>query len=692
MQSTQRGSAAVAMLLMMLGLITMLGLVEVGYLYWAKRDTQKVADLAALAGAQQLNLCGAGNAGNSAASGNAQVENRFTGQLGVTCGSWNPLANGANDHFAATAGAPNAVKVVAQRPVLPLWGLAGALPTVSAEAVASGLQPVAVFSIGSTLANVNGKSPLGQLLTGVGLTIPEATLVGYNGLANATITPSGLLNQLGVSVPADIDVGGLNQLLASSVQAHALIDVLNAVVNAAGQQQLLSANATLVNTLTASLGSAPGKVTLGSNGATSGLFAQITAPDSSAHTALNAQVNALQLIGTAIGVATGQHALAGAVTTPNILGFNISSAVSVIEPPSIGIGGVGTSASTAQVRAFVNVQFSSNNIPLLGTLVNGLAKTSISLKLPIAIDLVNARATLTSLCTETSDPHHASFNVQSSVLKMCVGGITQSSAFSTAGSCDQIPQASGDPLLNVTVAGATVASVVQPFVITGLPASGSGTLAVGDSATIPSGGTTLDIGNTVTNVFNALTTALLNQSASGSSSAPISGALANDLWNNNAAAHTGLNPNLNQLSAALSQLSSTTTGLQSFLQNTGSQVGNILGSTLTLNVPGILAGTGNLLGGVINLLSGVLNQTGCAIGSSSNCIAIIQNAMNGGSSSLPNSLVALLGFVVQTLQGPLNQLGAQVLTPALRDILGVQLGVSTVNLQSLQCHGVQLVY
>ena len=50
----QRGSIAVPMLLILLGLINMLGLVEVGYLYWAKRDAQKVADLAALAGAQRL--------------------------------------------------------------------------------------------------------------------------------------------------------------------------------------------------------------------------------------------------------------------------------------------------------------------------------------------------------------------------------------------------------------------------------------------------------------------------------------------------------------------------------------------------------------------------------------------------------------------------------------------------------------
>jgi len=690
MQPTQRGSVAVAMLLMMLGLITMLGLVEVGYLYWAKRDTQKVADLAALAGAQRLNACTAGNGSNTASMGNATTENKFNGTLSVTCGNWNPAGSG--DRFSTTAGTPNAVKVVAQRSMLPIWGMAGKLPTLNVEAVASGLQPMAVFSVGSSLVQVSGKSPLGQLLSGIGLNIPEASLVSYNGLANATVTPSGLLNQLGVSVPTNLDVGGLNQLLASSVQAHALIDVLNAVVNATGQQQLLNANATLVNAVSAAVGTPPGKVTLGSSGSTSGLFAQITAPDSSVQTALNAQVNALQLISGAIGVATGQHALAGTVTAPNILGFNISSAVSVIEPPSIGIGGVGTSASTAQVRAFLNVQFSSSNIPLLGTLASGLAKTSISLNLPIAIDLVYAKATLNSLCTETSAPYHASFAVKSSVLKMCVGGVTQANAFSTAGSCDQIPIANSGPLLKVTVAGATLANVVNPFVITGLPASGNGTLAAGESADIPSGGTTLDIGSAVTNVFNALTTALLNQTTTPSSSSAISSPLANDLWNNNASARSGLTPNLTQLTAALNQLSSTTSGLQSFLQNTGGQVGNVLDSTLTLNVPGILSGTGNLLGGVLNLLGNILGQTACAVGSQSSCIAVIQNAMNGGSSSLPNSLVAVLGFVVQTLQGPLNQLGSQVLTPALRDILGVRLGVSTVNLQSLRCHGVQLVY
>ena len=537
----QRGVTAVSMLLTLLFFISMLGLIEVSYLYWNKRDTQKVADLAALAGAQQLNACATDNSNNTAAYGNATVENKFTaGTLSIQCGTWDPLGNAAiANHFAATptGSNPNAVHVVAQKPVQSIWGFAGALPNVTGEAVAAGVQPTAVFTIGSTLATVSGKSTLGQLLSSVGLTIPEASLVGYAGLANATVTPSGLLNALGVQVPANLSVGQFNQFLATTVQAHALIDVLNATVNAAGQQQLASANATLVSAVTAAVSGGAGQVTLGSTSTTPGLFAQLS-NTSDVQSALNAQVNALDLISGAVGVATRNHAVQGAITTgPAIPGLTISTAFSVIEPPSIGIGGVNTTASTAQVRAFINVQLNTNKVPLIGTLLSG-ANTWITLNLPIAIDLVYAQATLASLCTETGGAtEHATFNVNSSVLKMCVGGMTQANAFSTAGSCDQIPTStSGGPMVGVIVGGITVASLGNPFVVTGLPASGSATMAVGDPPKdVPSGGTPLDIGTTVTNAFTALTAGLLSQAtaSSGTTGSTLSNALANDLWNNN---------------------------------------------------------------------------------------------------------------------------------------------------------------
>ena len=683
------------MLLMMLFLFTMLGVAEVGYLYWAKRDTQKVADLAALAGAQQLSACASDNSNNTVAQGNARTENAFRYGLTITCGTWDPVANAAiADHFGATASgnAPNAVKVVAQRPVLPIWGMAGNLPTVGGTAVASGLQPVAVFSVGSTLATVNSAAPLGQLLQGVGLNLSNVSLVGYNGLATATITPSGLLNQLGVQVPANISVGDLNTLLASSLQARALIDVLNATVIAAGQQQLVSTNATLVNAITATLGSAPGTVTLGSsNGQPGGLFAQIVAPDSAAQSALNARVNALQLISTAIGVATGKHALTVSVPPTSIPGLTVTAAASVVEPPAIGIGGVGTKAFTSQIRAFARLQIASSNIPLIGGLVGGFV--NIQLDLPVAIDLVNAQATLTDLCTQKDAAGHdlATISVNSSVLKTCVGNITQANAFSTAGSCDQIAGANTDKtLLNVSVAGTSLANVTTHFAIGALPASGSDTFYAGKTENLPANGTPLTIGSTITNLFTALTQVMIGTTL-GTNATSLGNNLGTDLWNANAAAHTGVLPNNNQLAAALNQLQANTSSLGSFLQNAPQQVTDLLGNTLTLNLGGVLAGAGNLVGSLLNVVGGILGNTACTL-STASCISYLQTTLKGTSSGVSNGLLGVLGFVLQTLQAPLNALGTTTLSPLLTGTLGVNLGVSTVNLQSLQCHGVQLVY
>ncbi|MEE9877392.1 MAG: pilus assembly protein TadG-related protein [Stenotrophomonas maltophilia] len=83
-----RGGMSVTMMLVMLALLAMLGLVEIGYLFWAKRDAQKVADLAALAGAQRLELCTSDNSDNSAARQSAVTQNRFAGTVQIRCGNW----------------------------------------------------------------------------------------------------------------------------------------------------------------------------------------------------------------------------------------------------------------------------------------------------------------------------------------------------------------------------------------------------------------------------------------------------------------------------------------------------------------------------------------------------------------------------------------------------------------------------
>lgn len=231
----QRGGMSVTMMLVMLGLVTMLGLVEIGYLYWAKRDVQKIADLSALAGAQRLDLCTANRADNAAARSNALTANRFPGTLQVSCGVWNPT-HASTDHFIGTAPAPvNAVKVIAERPVLPFFGQTHGLPQVRAQAVATRAPPLAVFSVGSQLLRVNGNTPLGGVLKLVGVDLDQTTLLGYDGLAQAKITPGGLLRALGIPVDANISVGDFNALLAAhKVSLGQLLDATASVLSQSG--------------------------------------------------------------------------------------------------------------------------------------------------------------------------------------------------------------------------------------------------------------------------------------------------------------------------------------------------------------------------------------------------------------------------------------------------------------------------
>ena len=91
----------------------------------------------------------------------------------------------------------------------------------------------AAFSVGTRLAKAKDGAVLTNLLKGVGLNIADTALVGYDaGLANVKITPAGLLNQLGIDVPANISVADLNQLLAAKTAP--LGGLIDAVVNLGG--------------------------------------------------------------------------------------------------------------------------------------------------------------------------------------------------------------------------------------------------------------------------------------------------------------------------------------------------------------------------------------------------------------------------------------------------------------------------
>jgi uncharacterized membrane protein len=428
-------------------------------------------------------------------------------------------------------------------------------------------------------------------------------------------------------------------------------------------------------------------VLLGSSGSTpTGLFAQIVGPDSAANDALNAQVNALQLLEAAIGVATTGHAVnAQSVSlsfpsSSNPL-ITLTSATSVIEPPSVAVGGVGATAYTAQIRTFIDITTPTTGSSLLGGLIN------LNLNLPIAIDLANAQAELTSLCGPGTP--EATIAVTSSVLKMCVGDITEANAFSTASSCDLIPGAgTAQPVFKLTAAGVNLASLSTAFATNALTGNSSVTLTPGTSAVT---GDSLNIGTSVSNLVTALTAALIANSSAQTGSTSSTGTAnqtATDLWNGT----NTQSSNLQRTQQALNEIQSASQGLQGTLGNVTTNVTFLLGNAVQLNVTGLLSDVGSLLNGVGTAVSTILNDVVCAGGLTSACITVISNAMSGGGTGTSsNAFVGLISFLLQSLEGPLNGIGSNVLTPLL-STTGLQLGENTVNLQSLQCHNVQLVY
>ncbi|MGP4763553.1 hypothetical protein ACTXP8_27680, partial [Klebsiella pneumoniae] len=68
--------------------------------------------------------------------------------------------------------------------------------------------------VGSQLLRTNGNSVLLSTLRMIGLDVTNATVLSYDGLAQANITPSGLLKALNIPVTANLSVADFNRLLS----------------------------------------------------------------------------------------------------------------------------------------------------------------------------------------------------------------------------------------------------------------------------------------------------------------------------------------------------------------------------------------------------------------------------------------------------------------------------------------------
>ncbi|HDS1040638.1 TPA: hypothetical protein QDZ42_003574 [Stenotrophomonas maltophilia] len=703
-----RGGMSVTMMLVMIGLVAMLGLVEIGFLFWAQRDAQKVADLAALAGAQRLDMCRPDNADNAAARQNATTQNAFPGTLVISCGNWN-ATRATPDHFtnAVDAGNPrNAVRVVAERGVLPFFSQNRTLPTIRVQAVAMRSEPTAVFAVGSQLLRTNGNSPLMSTLRLVGLDVNNATVLSYDGLAQATVTPSGLLAALGIPVTADLSVADFNRLL--SVNRVSLAQLVNATATVVGRNTTVGAQLQALSNLVGTrLDINQLNILLGSQNGGGGLFAEVISPNGTIGSALETRINVLDLVNAAISIANDGNGIQ--VPGLNLLGIEVQAGV--IEPPSIAIGGIGARAYNAQVRLMVDVD--SNRVPAVGALLSMLGTR---LRLPLHVDVTNAMGTLTAIqCGAT--PPTATIQVDSSVLRACVGTVNPADRFSRSNVCDaslqnaQLLTLLGQPLINDRIT---------------LPA-----LADRQSLTVAAGQTAstrinpLALGTAVSDLVNELLRVLsgmLSSPKQGMNAGDTAKALADRYLA--AAFPSGGRYNVDQVipllrdgnpAQNLAPLGNWTVpngvpkpcllGLTTCWENGSVWTG--FRTAVTGQGLGLLDGAlGAVLGGLLinrcDSLLGNLAYNDCV---RNNLASYIQTApagfldgAAGGGVTTPGNAVACTGLlctvlqpVLAALKPVLNSVGT-LLTTTLADLLGLELGRTDVSVQSIQCDAAQLVF
>lgn len=372
--------------------------IEMGRVYSANRNLQKMASLAALDAVREASRCS-----RTLAPSQAELEGRVTASLQRN-GVFSEIRqvtvepgivqfeSGTRRRFLepSTLAEATAVRVTLRKPFPAL--LTGLLPDSGKLMVVSATaeQPLSgAFEVGSGLASLSGgmlNGVLGALLGGS----VNLTAVDYTGLAGVNVT----LEQLATAL--DVDVQDLSDPVALQANAPLLRDSLLGLSDALGS----SASSTVVNlvrNLASAAASNTGRTTLDQ------LLGSYDLTGSSAPV-----INLLDLL---LDLAASTHvdpAGTGSVIPVNVSTLNLSlpaglavSAVGlrVLEAPQAGRGRPGdpsATASTAQVRLMVRAQVNAQTqiaSALSAVLLGGLLGTVTAPPINIGIDLDAAKAT-----------------------------------------------------------------------------------------------------------------------------------------------------------------------------------------------------------------------------------------------------------------------------------------------------------
>ncbi|MFL9953262.1 TadG family pilus assembly protein [Paraburkholderia nemoris] len=492
----QRGAVSIlAAVWVSVAVITMAA-IDIGHFYYVRRDLQRTADLAAAAGVQLIGSSGGCAAAINSAQLNATANGlSSTGAIQSTCGRWDPSVNAAPSYFVATNAQLNALQVVVSQPVSFLF-LVGQTRTLTATATAQATN-IRSFSLSTSVASLSG-GMINGLLNALLNTNLNLDVGSYQGLATAQIKLLDLATALGVSSMNDL----LNAQVTVAQLARAMATVL-------GQGNIVSASVTTALNTIAGASTGTTAINIGNTSSRNGLLAVGLGDPQAAATAT---VNALDVLMAAAEIANGSSAInLGAALNLSPIA-SVTAQAQVIQPPVIAVGEAGTypdgsyrtSAHSAVVRLYLNVNLVSLTIPLVAT-INAL-------NLPVYIEVGQGNAYLqTTQCSTQRATSYSWISATPGIADICIGGDAATNMTNTTvpTSCNQPAQITSVSVLGLGLVNVSVQS----------PSGGGVNLPVQAPATVLKfngvQGDSDDYQSTNTNGVGSAVGGLLTQLASG---------------------------------------------------------------------------------------------------------------------------------------------------------------------------------
>ena len=463
-----RGSIAITAAIWIFTIVIILGVVDVGHIWWERSHLHNVADMMALAGAQRFDdTCG----GAQTAVSQIASSNGYTGTYTVQCGRYETSTNTFTAIADSTDPTINAVNVLLSSSVtywfMPMVGKnSQGIQVESTSRVVN----IDAFTLSTTLLSVqSGNSVLlnGLLNALLGSGTVNLNVASYQALAAAQVKLSDLAVQL--------NSNGANDIVQMLSTTPTLTTLLRAISNAL---PATDASQAALSQLIGSSNTTQGGTTVPMNGSNN----QVGLLDiglQNVDAASNATVDALDAVMVAAQVANASGGTVAPINLdlslfsglPVAPGVGTKLEVALGQPPVLAVGEAGTSSTVArssQIKLYLDLYVSTTGPDNFLSLL----PAGINIEVPLYLAVANGQASLTKTnCGAGVSDSWAEMQVQPSVLQACITTSANAKQLFNSAPIGPAPSCTGSTvqLANVSVS---------------LPLSGSQTLIGVDSTSV----------------------------------------------------------------------------------------------------------------------------------------------------------------------------------------------------------------